>query len=61
MRLLGILMFVAGLAGTVYAGDAAFRSRRPADLAWALAAPAAALLAIVGLVTVISPGFLADS
>lgn len=61
MRLLGILLLVVGVGGTAYAGDAAFRSRRPADLAWAVAAPVAAVLAIVGLLTVVSPGFLADS
>ncbi len=60
MRLVGILAFVLGIVGTVVAADQAFRARRPVDLAWAIAAPIAALLAILGLVTVISPGFLAD-
>lgn len=60
MRLVGILAFVLGIVGTVVAADQAFRARRPVDLAWAIAAPIAALLAILGLVTMISPGFLAD-
>jgi hypothetical protein len=60
VRLLGILALAAGIFGTVIATPAAFRARRPADLAWALLAPAAALLAIAGLVTIVSPSLLVD-
>jgi len=58
VRLLGILALVAGIVITVIATPAAFRARRPADLAWALLAPAGVLLAIAGLVTVVSPKLL---
>ena len=60
MRLLGILALLLGIGGTVYAADATFRARRPMDLAWAIVAPLAAVVAIVGLVTVVSPSFLAE-
>jgi hypothetical protein len=60
VRLIGILALIAGLTGTVHATRAAFRAPRPLDLVWAVVAPAAAILAIVGLVTIVSPGFLAD-
>lgn len=58
MRLIGILALILGLAGTLHASAAMFRASRPLDLVWALVAPVAALLTIVGLVTIISPGFL---
>jgi len=60
VRLLGILALAAGIAVSAYSTVAAFRARRPADLAWALVAPIAVLLAFVGLVTVVSPSLLAD-
>ena len=60
MRLIGIVALIAGLVGTLHATTAAFRAPRPLDLVWALVAPVAAILAIVGLVTIVSPGFLTD-
>lgn len=58
MILVGILAFAAGVAGTAYAIGGAFSARRPMDLVWAAAAPVAVVLAIVGLVTIVSPDFL---
>ena len=60
MRLIGIVALIAGLVGTLHATAAAFRAPRPLDLVWGLVAPIAAILAIVGLVTIVSPGFLTD-
>ena len=37
---------------------AALTARRPTDLAWALVAPLAIGLAVIGVVTTVFPGFL---
>jgi hypothetical protein len=60
VRLLGILALAAGIAGTVQAITSALSARRPLDLAWAALAPATIVLALVGLLTILSPGFLLD-
>jgi hypothetical protein len=57
VRLIGILALLAGILVTVHATAAMFRAPRPRDLVWALVAPVAALLALAGLVTIISPWF----
>jgi hypothetical protein len=58
MRVLGIVLFVAGAAATVQALRLAFSSRRPRDLAYALGAPVALVAAVIGLVLVFAPGLL---
>lgn len=60
VRLVGILALVAGVVATAKIVPAMFRARRPLDLAFALAAPVTVLLAIAGLVTIVSPRFLVD-
>lgn len=57
MRALGALLFLAASAGTGYAIRAAFQRSRPADVAFAILAPIAALLALVGLTLVFVPDF----
>lgn len=57
MRGLGILLFCAGAAATALATVAAFERRRPMDLVFALAAPIAVLVAVLGLVLAFVPGF----
>ena len=58
VRYLGVLIYVAGAAATAYATWAAFHRDRPRDLLFALAAPVALLVALLGLVLVFVPGFL---
>jgi hypothetical protein len=41
----------------VHAIPAAFRARRPLDLIWALVAPVAVVILVVGLVSIVFPGF----
>jgi hypothetical protein len=60
MRLLGIVALIAGVVGTARAVPAALGGRRPADLAWALAAPVAVLMAVLGAVALVCPDALAD-
>jgi hypothetical protein len=57
VRFVGILMFAAGAAATGYAVQAIHRRRRPADVAFAVAAPVAAVIALVGLLLVFVPDF----
>ena len=57
MRFVGAILFLAGSAGTAYATWAVFHRSRPADVAFAVAAPIAALLALTGLLLVFVPGF----
>ncbi len=59
VRALGAFLFVAGGAGTAYSTWAAFSRSRPADLAFAVAAPVCVVVALVGLVLVFVPGFFA--
>jgi hypothetical protein len=58
LRFVGILLFFAGSAILVRAVRGADAEPRPRDVAWALAAPAAVLMAITGLVLLFVPGFL---
>lgn len=58
MRALGALVFVLAAGGTAYLTRAMLSSRRPRDVVFALLAPLALALAIVGLVLVFVPGFL---
>ena len=58
VRILGVILLLAGSAGTAYATWAIFHRGRPADVAFAVAAPVAALIALAGLVLAFVPGFL---
>ena len=58
MRVLGLLLFALAAGGAAYSTWAIFASRRPRDVAYALIAPLAYLLAIMGLVLVFAPEFL---
>jgi hypothetical protein len=58
MRVLGAALVLLGAAGTAFGLHAATARRRPADLAGALLAPIALLIAIAGAVTLFVPGFL---
>lgn len=58
MRLLGLLLLVLGSAGTVAGVSRVLRERRPRDLMWALIAPAALALALLGALLVFVPDFL---
>lgn len=57
MRALGALLFLAASAGTGYAIRAAFQRSRPADVFFAILAPLAAVLALIGLLLVFVPDF----
>ena len=57
MRALGALLFLAASAGTGYAIREAYRRSRPADVLFAVLAPLAALLALIGLLLVFVPDF----
>lgn len=57
MRVVGALLFLAASAGTGYAVRAAYQKSRPADVLFALAAPVAAVIALVGLLLVFVPDF----
>jgi len=58
VRFLGILLFLAGGGGTAYATWATYATRRPRDVFFALLAPVALLVALLGLVLTFVPGFL---
>ena len=57
MQLLGALLFALGSAGTAYATWATFHRKRPVDVAFAVVAPVAVAVAVIGLVLVFVPGF----
>jgi len=58
MRLLGVILVLAGLSGTVWSTLAASRERRPLDLVAALVAPVAFAVAVLGGVLLFVPDFL---
>ena len=58
MRVLGMLLFVLAGGGTGFATWAVYRRNRPHDVFFALLAPVALLLALLGLVLLFVPGFL---
>jgi UPF0716 family protein affecting phage T7 exclusion len=58
MRLFGLLLVLMGGAGTVWSITAASARRRPVDVAAALLAPVAILVALTGGVLLFVPGFL---
>lgn len=57
MRALGALLFLAASAGTGYAIREAYQRSRPADVLFAILAPLAALVALIGLLLVFVPDF----
>jgi hypothetical protein len=57
VRVLGVLIFVLGGAGTALATWAAYHQRRPKDVLFAVLAPLAMLVALVGLLLIFVPGF----
>jgi hypothetical protein len=57
VRVVGALVFLAASAGTAFAIRAATQKSRPADVLFAIAAPVAALIALVGLLLVFVPDF----
>ena len=57
MRVLGALLFAVGAVATAYSVRGAFGGRRPRDLAFAIAAPLAFIIGLVGLLLVFVPGF----
>lgn len=57
VRILGILLFLLGCGGTAYATRAMFNSHRPRDLLFAVCAPLAAIIALVGLLLAFVPSF----
>jgi hypothetical protein len=57
VRVVGALVFLAASAATALAIRAATRRNRPADVLFAIAAPVAALIALVGLLLVFVPDF----
>lgn len=60
MRMLGILLFVLAGGATALATWATYRRNRPQDVLFALLAPVAMLLALLGLVLIFVPGFLSE-
>jgi hypothetical protein len=58
MRALGALLVLVGGAGSVWGVVAATARRRPVDLLAALVAPLGLVLALLGGVLVLVPGFL---
>jgi hypothetical protein len=61
VRVLGILLFVLAGGGTAFATWATYRRGRPRDVFFALLAPVAMLLALLGLLLAFVPGFLGAS
>jgi hypothetical protein len=57
VRIVGILLFLAASAGTAYSTWAIYNRSRPADVLFAVLAPVAALVALVGLILVFVPDF----
>jgi len=57
VRVVGALLFLVASVGTGYAIRAAYQKSRPADVLFAVAAPIAALVALVGLLLVFVPDF----
>jgi hypothetical protein len=55
VRALGVIVAVLAAAGAAASVRGAFTSRRPRDLAYALAAPVLVLTCVAGLVIAFSP------
>ena len=57
MRILGVLLFVVGGGATGFSTWAIFNQRRPRDVLFAVAAPLALVVALVGLLLAFVPDF----
>ncbi len=57
MRILGVILFILGGGGTALATWSVYQQRRPRDILFALAAPLAMVVALLGLLLVFVPGF----
>ncbi|HLU67507.1 MAG TPA: hypothetical protein VKZ63_14595 [Kofleriaceae bacterium] len=57
VRILGALLLVGSGAATAYCVWAVYHRGRPADVLYAALAPAAAIIALIGLLLVFVPGF----
>jgi hypothetical protein len=58
VRFLGVLLFLVGGGATGYATWASYARSRPRDVLFALLAPVALLVMLLGLVLIFVPGFL---
>ena len=54
------MLFTLGCAATAYCIRGVFAGQRPRDLGFAIAAPVAFLVGLVGLVLVFVPGFFGE-
>ena len=54
------MLFALGCAATAYSVRGVFAGGRPRDLVFAIAAPVAVLIGLVGLVLVFVPGFFGE-
>jgi hypothetical protein len=59
VRFLGLVLFLAGAAGTVRAVRGVFEEKRPRDVGFAVLAPIAIAAALLGALLLFVPGFLA--
>lgn len=57
MRVLGVLLFLAGGGATAYSTWATYHRSRPHDVLFGIAAPVALVVCFVGLLLVFVPGF----
>ena len=57
LRLLGVLLFLAGGGAAGYSTWASYTRSRPRDVLFALLAPLALLVTLLGLVLIFVPGF----
>ena len=60
MRYVGIVLLLLGVLGVAYFLAGAFARRRPLDVAFALAAPVALCLVVLGALLLFVPGFLSS-
>ena len=58
MRLLGLVLFLAGGAGVAYGVRLTLQRGRPADVVYALLSWLAVMIALLGLGLIFVPGFL---
>ena len=57
VRVIGVLLFLLGGAGTAYSTWATYNRGRPQDVLFGIAAPLAMLVALTGLLLLFVPGF----
>jgi hypothetical protein len=54
---LGVLLFLLGGGATAYSTWAIYESSRPRDVAFAVLAPVAVVISLLGLLLIFVPGF----